>query len=67
MTNQNYNDIVTPELLEGTLDHNVHTGFLEDYRVLSCLLKKYNPSSIFEVGTNVGGGINVMAAAVPTG
>lgn len=66
MTHKNYNDIVSPELLVGTLDHNVHTGFLQDYRALSCLLKIYQPSSIFEVGTNVGGGINVMAAALPS-
>lgn len=60
-----YKDIVTPELLQNTLDHNAHTGFLEDYRVLSCLLKIYKPTSIFEVGTNVGSGINVMATALP--
>lgn len=60
-----YSDIVTEELLKGTLDHNVHTGFLEDYRVLSCLLKIHRPKSILETGTNVGGGINVMKAALP--
>ncbi len=62
---QTYSDIVTPELLKNTLDHNVHTGFLEDYRVLSCLLKIHQPKSIFEIGTNIGGGINVMATALP--
>ena len=66
MTTQTYNDIVTPELLEGTLDHDVHPGFKEDYRILSCLLKIYKPATICEIGTNVGGGINVMAAALPT-
>lgn len=66
MIKQTYNDIVTPELLIGTLDHNPHTGFLEDYRVLSCLLKIHKPKTLFEVGTNVGGGINVMKAALPS-
>ena len=66
MTTQTYKDIVTPELLVGTKDHNPHTGFLEDYRVLSCLLKIHNPASLFEVGTNVGGGINVMKTALPS-
>ena len=66
MKKQLYKDIVTPELLENTLDHNPHTGFLEDYRVLSCLLKIYKPNTLFEVGTNVGGGINVMRTAVPS-
>jgi len=62
---QKYNDIVTDELLVGTLDHNPHTGFLQDYRVLSCLLKIYQPKSMFEVGTNTGNGINVMKTALP--
>jgi predicted O-methyltransferase YrrM len=65
MKTQHYNDIVTDELLVGTLDHDAYHGFLEDYRVLSCLLKTYTPRSIFEVGTNVGSGINVMRAALP--
>lgn len=66
MIQQKYKDIVTPELLVGTLDHNVHTGFLEDYRVISALLKIHKPKSLFEVGTNVGGGINVMKTALPS-
>lgn len=65
MKKQNYNDIVTDELLKGTLDHNAHTGFLEDYRVISCLLKLHKPKTMFEIGTNIGSGINVMAKAVP--
>lgn len=65
MKYQTYKDIVTPELLEGTLDHDVYHGFLEDYRVLSCLLKIYKPSTVFEIGTNVGGGLCVMRAALP--
>lgn len=65
MIQQTYKDIVTDELLKNTLDHNAHTGFLEDYRVLSCLLKIYKPKSLFEIGTNIGSGINVMAAALP--
>ena len=65
MNKQTYNDIVTEELLQNTLDHNVHTGFLEDYRVISCLLKIHKPKSLLEIGTNVGGGINVMKTALP--
>ncbi|MFI5404915.1 MAG: hypothetical protein ACHQ1D_00230 [Nitrososphaerales archaeon] len=60
-----YEEVVTPELLKGNLDHDAHTGFLEDYRALHCLLRKYKPKSIFEIGTNVGSGINVMATALP--
>lgn len=60
-----YASVVNAELLQGTLDHNVHTGFLEDYRTLSCLLKIHKPKTLLETGTNVGGGINVMATALP--
>lgn len=60
-----YNKIVTPELLEGNLDYNAHTGFLEDYRALHCLLRLYKPKTIFEIGTNTGEGVNVMATALP--
>ena len=65
MKTQTYNEIVTPELLAGTLDHNAHTGFLEDYRVLSCLLKIHKPKTVFEVGTNTGSGVNVINRAIP--
>jgi hypothetical protein len=65
MKKETYKDIVTDELLKNTLDHNAHTGFLEDYRVFSCLLKKYKPASLFEIGSNTGNGINVAKTAVP--
>lgn len=60
-----YNKIVTSELLEGNLDYNAHDGFLEDYRALHCLLRLYKPKTIFEIGTNTGEGVNVMATALP--
>ena len=60
-----YSEIVNDELFVNSYDHNVHTGFLEDYRVLTCLLRRYNPKTIFEVGTNIGNGINVMGTALP--
>lgn len=60
-----HTDIVTPELLEGGLDHDAHDGFLEDYRTLTALLRIHKPKTIFEIGTNVGSGVNVMHAALP--
>jgi predicted O-methyltransferase YrrM len=60
-----YSDIVTPELLEGNLDHNEYEGFLHDYRALHCLLRRFKPKTIFEIGTNIGSGVNVMATALP--
>lgn len=65
MKQQTYNDIVTNELLVNNFDNNAYTGFLHDYRVLTCLLRIHKPKTIFEVGTNVGSGVNVMAKALP--
>lgn len=61
-----YDSIVTTELLKGNIDNNEFTGFLEDYRVLHCLLREYNPKSVFEIGTNMGTGTNIICNAVPT-
>lgn len=65
MIEQKFKDICTEELMKGALIHDAHTGFKEDYLVLHCLLRKYKPKSIFEVGTNTGSGVNVMATALP--
>jgi hypothetical protein len=65
MIHQKYEDVVTNELLKGHLPHDVYEGFLFDYRVLHCLLRKYNPKTVFEIGCNIGSGVNVIAAAVP--
>jgi hypothetical protein len=65
MINQTYKDIVTPALLDGAIENREFTGFLEDYRVLHCLLRKYNPESVFECGTNLGRGTEIICNAVP--
>lgn len=65
MITQTFDDVCTPELMEGALIHNVYEGFAADYSVLNCLLRIYRPKTIWESGTNVGSGINVMATALP--
>lgn len=60
---QTYNDIVTPELLTGAIENNEYEGFLQDYHVLHCLIRKYQPTSFFEIGTNMGTGTNIIASA----
>ena len=65
MMKQLFKDIVTPELSEGAIINNEFIGFKEDYLVLWCLLKKYNPSSVFEIGTNFGTGTNIICNALP--
>lgn len=44
--------------------HDVYTGFKEDYLVIHSLIRKYRPHSIFEIGTNVAGGLNVICNAI---
>ena len=65
MIQQNYADICNPSLLKGAIENNEYHGFKEDYHVLWCLLKKYNPKSVFEIGTNMGRGTNIICHAVP--
>jgi len=65
MIHQTYADICTPELLAGAIENNEYQGFREDYHVLWCLLKKYKPASVFEIGTNMGTGTNIICHALP--
>jgi hypothetical protein len=65
MIHQTYADICTPELLAGAIENTEYHGFREDYHVLWCLLKKYNPASVFEIGTNMGTGTNIICHALP--
>lgn len=63
MIEQKYSDIVTPELLTGAIENNEYQGFREDYHVLHCLIRKYQPTSLFEIGTNMGTGTNIICNA----
>jgi spermidine synthase len=65
MIQQHYSEVVSAELLKGNIDNNEFDGFLQDYRVLHCLLKTYNPKSVFEIGTNMGTGTNIICNALP--
>lgn len=65
MTNQTFSDIVTPELSVGAILNEEYHGFREDYLLLHVLLRKYNPKSVFEIGTNMGTGTNIICNAVP--
>lgn len=59
-----YKDIVTPELLMGAIENNEYIGFKQDYHILHCLLRKYKPQSVFELGTNMGTGTRIIKNAV---
>lgn len=59
-----YSEVVNDELLQGNIDNDEYHGFLEDYRTLHCLLRKYKPKSVFEVGCNMGVGTKIIKNAV---
>jgi predicted O-methyltransferase YrrM len=66
MIQQTYKEIVTPELLKGAIENNEYHGFREDYHLVHCLMRIYNPKSIFEIGTNMGTGTKILKNAVPS-
>jgi predicted O-methyltransferase YrrM len=61
-----YSEIVTSSKMEGAVINDEFIGFPEDYSVIHCLLKEWNPRSIFEIGTNVGNGCRVMRNSCPS-
>lgn len=65
ITEQSFADVCTKDLMYGAYIHDAYFGFKEDYLTLHCLLRIYQPKSIFEIGTNIGEGVNVMANARP--
>lgn len=64
MIEQTYSDIVTPELLAGAIENNEYHGFREDYHLLHCLIRKYQPKTFCEIGTNMGTGTNIICNAI---
>lgn len=65
MIQQLYKDIYKAELAEGAILNERMFGFKEDYLVLHCLLRKYNPKTVFEIGTHLGHGTEIICNAVP--
>jgi len=57
--------IITPELASNAIIRR-EVGFETDFLVLHCLLKKFSPKNLFEVGTCEGYGTLIMANACPT-
>jgi len=58
--------IITPELSSGAIIRDEFPGFRLDFILLYCLMKKYSPATIFEVGTCDGDGTLVITNACPT-
>jgi len=57
--------IITPELSSGAIIRDEFPGFKLDFILLHCLMKKYAPKNIFEVGTCDGDGTLVITNATP--
>ncbi len=58
-------DVITPNLSSGAIIRQ-EAGFETDFLILHCLVKKYQPKNLFEVGTCQGYGTLIMANACPT-
>lgn len=67
MQNKTIEEIVTPEFSHNAIINNRHPGFKEDYLVIHCLIRKYKPASLFEIGTNTGFGTKIIKNAIGEG
>lgn len=67
MISETFQQIVTPELAQGAIINNRHPGFKEDYQVIHCLMRKYKPATLFEIGTNTGFGTKIIKNAIGEG
>jgi hypothetical protein len=65
MINQTFADIYSPDIAFGAIINDEFPGFKEDYLLLHCLMKMYAPKSVFEIGTNMGRGTEIICNALP--
>lgn len=63
MTEIHSDDVIRPELLEGAIINDRFPGFITDYKVLHCLIRKHKPKRIFEFGCNTGFGTKIICNA----
>tara|TARA_R110000868_G_scaffold150976_2_gene374539 strand:- start:9457 stop:10113 length:657 start_codon:yes stop_codon:yes gene_type:complete len=60
---QKFEDIHTPELENGAIYNDDYDGFHQDYLITHCLIKKYQPKKICEIGTHFGLGTYIIKNA----
>ena len=65
MIEQTFANIYNPDIAFGAILNTEYKGFKEDYLILHCLLKIHNPKSVFEIGTNMGRGTEIICNALP--
>jgi hypothetical protein len=61
-----YNDLVNEELNSVFLTNTEFIGFDEDYYVIQSLLNKWQPKSVFEIGTCTGNGSRIIRHILPS-
>lgn len=59
-----FKDIYTEEYAKDAILNEEFPGFKEDYLVLHCLLKSFSPTSLFEIGCNMGTGTKIIKNAL---
>ena len=65
MIKQKFKDVYTDSLADGAILNEEYIGFKEDYLILHCLLRSFEPKSVFEIGTNMGTGTKIIKNALP--
>lgn len=64
MIQQKFYNIYDEWMAEGAILNEEFTGFSNDYLLLHCLILKYQPKTLFEIGTNCGTGTNIICNAM---
>lgn len=64
MINQLFSDIYNERDTQDAIINDRYTGFKEDYLTLHCLLRKYKPKTLLEIGTNSGFGTKIIKNAL---
>jgi hypothetical protein len=59
-----YEDVVRSPYKNGAIVRDDFPGFKEDYLVVHCLIRRYQPKRIVEIGTSTGTGTNVICKAM---
>jgi len=58
-----YNDIINDDSISNAIENTEFIGFREDYYIIHCLISKWKPDHIFEIGTCTGNGCRIMKNA----
>lgn len=64
MNTVRFDEVVVSPYRDNALIRNDFPGFKEDYWVLHCLIKKYQPNTFMEIGTSVGNGTKIICQAM---